>query len=197
MKELTIVLTLLLCCLLTNAQEVPRHPDKEEIKSFKKGQIDFTLYTSLVPLNTKQYGMFDLSGNNLTLDYGLSDHLSMGLFFGRSEESYQQNILFRHWTDVRINEFNRIGGLRILAHHSYFSKWDLYGGGMIGYNFGDKIYESESSELVQAMEDENKNKTVFTGILGFRYRLWNHLALDVEMAHYGKSILNVGVNFRM
>jgi hypothetical protein len=125
--------------------------------------------------------------------------VSMGGYLGYKGYSYKANLSNNYTYSQKWNYY--ILGVRGAWHlttlnNVNLTKWDLYGGLMLSYN-----YINYSSTANDPIYDYSRPSSYNSGLgfstfLGARYFVTNKIALMGELG-YGISFLNLGVSFKL
>lgn len=123
--------------------------------------------------------------------------ISLGGYLGYKGYSYRSNLSNGFFYEQ--NWAYRIVGVRAAWHLTELegvnlTKWDLYGGIMIGFHSVKYTYE-DNDPLFDYSSNTYGNGVGWSSFLGARYFLTDKLALQGELG-YGISYLSLGVAFK-
>ncbi len=189
MKRLTITIIIALAtstCFAQNSQ-------------FKKGQVDINAGIGFIT------PLFIISGYDVktkvppisvTADYGITPELSVGLYAATAKENvygiqYELNTgNFLYGKQSTVSHF-LIGG-RLLYHFELSSKFDTYGGIMLGYN----SVKEKAIPNIHLIGGTDTKVFTYTLLVGGRYRFAEHIGGFLELG-YGVTAINLGLNFKL
>jgi hypothetical protein len=201
MKKLCTIVMLLTLGLSADAQ------------SHVKGQIDLNLGLGLGFSYVSGYSSYtppiSLSG-----DYGITDDISVGLYFAYSGAKYKYSgsdfcnngngggSYFYNYTDTYKWKFS-ILGIRGAYHFGKFvevENLDLYAGLMLGNTFASFKFSTVTSPGCDK-RDPFYGRSTYGGFAwsvyaGARYRFTEHIGAFAELG-YGISYLTIGLNYKI
>jgi hypothetical protein len=193
-----IILALLLLPLLSAAQ------------SFKTGQLALNLGVGFGTTFIGSGTYNRIPPISASLDYGLTDQISLGGYFGFSGASWR-------WTGSDYcNNGNGVGGgfyayediyryryyifgVRGAYHFAEFidnDKVDLYLGLMLGFNAATSKFTTTSPCPRPAYVFNSGGGFIFSAFAGCRYRFTEQFGAFAELG-YGIAVLNIGLNVKL
>lgn len=166
---------------------------------FKKGQVDINAGIGFIT------PLFAISGYDVktktppisvAADYGITEELSVGLYVATAKDNvygtlYDLNTGNSFYGKQSTISHFLIGG-RLLYHFQLNSKFDTYGGGMLGYN----SVKEKSEPNIQLIGETDAKGFTYTLLLGGRYRFAEHIGGYLELG-YGVTVINLGVNIKL
>jgi hypothetical protein len=174
-------------------------------QSFLKGQKDLNIGLGLGNRFVGRGYSRSLPAFNLSLDYGITDEISLGAYFGYSAATYEYQLYrqcgngnFGYYNDVYHWTFY-ILGVRGAYHFAKLipeEKLDLYAGLFLGNAFGRYTFSSNDPCGSKGFYgNDYLGGVVFAGFLGARYRFTDNLGAFCELG-YGLSYLTLGLNLK-
>jgi hypothetical protein len=191
MKNLTLICTLVLASLTTLSAQL----------SFKPGDIELAAGVGVISTYAKDGATTIAPPVNLRMDVRLSPNFSLGAYAAYASFERNGRILPTGAVQDISNESFQ-AGLRATAHGQVGEKFNIYGGGMLGYDMAtveesiDGQPKSKGDEPSFIRPEANNNALIYSAFIGATYYPKSNLGFFGEVG-YGNSLLNVGVSFRL
>lgn len=149
---------------------------------YEKGQIDANVGIGL--LATFGAGKAQIPPISLALDFGITDNISLGGYFGYS--TFKEEIMNYSW-----NYTYMIIGARGAYHFDLVDNMDTYAGLLLAYNLASVKLEGGSG-----LPEPEVGGIAYSGFLGARYHFTEKLGVFGELG-YGISVLNLGLTMKL
>lgn len=191
MKNLPVICTLVLFSLTTLSAQL----------SFKPGDIEVAAGMGLISTYAKDGATTIAPPVNLRMDAHLSSNFSLGAYAAYASFERNGHLLPNGAVQNISNESLQLG-LRATAHGQMGEKFNVYGGGMLGYdmaNIEESIGgapKSKGDEPSFIRPDDNNNSLIYSAFIGAAYYPRSSLGFFGEVG-YGNSLLNVGISYRL
>ena len=183
-------------------------------QSFKSGQVDINLGYGLGNTFIADAYTVSMPGTSLTLDFGISSSLSLGIYGGLAKAKYEVhgrrpcnsgngNGNFEYGYTRTQEATHTMLGIRGAYHFTASGsneKLDAYGGIMLGNNFESDEYTTLTEPLCDKDEGisapyENYDGFIWSVFAGARYRFAPSIGIFAELG-YGITVVNVGLNIK-
>lgn len=189
MKNLTLICTLVLASLTTLSAQL----------NFKPGDIEFAAGVGIISTYAKDGASVIAPPVSLRTDVRLSSNFSLGAYAAYAAFERNGRILPTGAVQDIANESFQLG-LRATAHSEVGEKFNIYGGGMLGYDMT-TIEESVDAQPKSKGDgpsfirpEADNNALIYSAFIGAAYYPKRNLGFFGEVG-YGNSLLSVGVSF--
>lgn len=191
MKNLTVICALVLASMTTLSAQL----------SFKPGDIELAAGIGLISTYAKDGANTIAPPVSIRMNARLSPNFSLGAYAAYASFERNGRILPTGAVQDISNESFQVG-IRAAAHSQLGEKFDVYGGGMLGYDMatvdesinGQPKSKGDEPSFIRP-EDDN-NSLIYSAFIGASFYPKSNLGFFGEVG-YGNSILNVGVSFRL
>ncbi len=156
---------------------------------FEKGQIDVNLGVGLLPTYLGSGFTSTLPPIGLSVDYGVTDNISIGGFASYSAAKYDFSGFGSNseWKYTYV-----IVGARGAYHFEMSNeKFDPYAGALLGYNVASVTTEDDNIDTSSV----SAGGFAYSVFLGARYRFTEKIGVFAELG-YGISVLQLGLNVK-
>jgi hypothetical protein len=170
-------------------------------QQFKKGQTDINVGVGFIT------PFFELESHDIrtkrppliiTLDNGITDKISVGGYIGTAKSDVYGTIYWTNGTTIystyekqsTLRHF--ILGGRLLYHFDVSLNFDVYGGGMLGYN----IVTEKAEPNIELIGNNKINGFTYSILGGGRYRFSKYAGAFAELG-YGITVFNLGLNIKL
>lgn len=150
---------------------------------FEKGQKDLNVGVGL--LSTFGAGKATLPPVSVSLDFGITDNISLGAYLGYSMFKEEFAGLNYTWKYSYL-----IVGARGAYHFDLLDNMDTYAGLLLAYNLASVELEGNSN-----LPEPSAGGIAYSGFLGARYHFNERIGAFGELG-YGISVLNLGLTVK-
>jgi hypothetical protein len=191
MKNLTLICTLVFASLTTLTAQL----------SFKPGDIEIAAGFGVISTYAKDNATTIAPPVSLRLDARLSSNFSLGAYAAYASFERNGRVLPTGAVQDISNESFQVG-LRAAAHGQLGEKFNVYGGGMLGYDMAnieesiDGQPKSKGDEPSFIRPEGDNNSLIYSAFIGAAYYPKNNLGFFGEVG-YGNSLLNLGLTYRL
>jgi len=202
-----IFLILFVCGLFSSEVAIAQQTSNKSKQSlsFKKGQVDLNVGVGFISFPTMSiYTKQSTIPLHAAVDVGISKRFAIGINYSQVKmESHilplnaPRNAAYRSSSKEDWAYFDHTVSnvsLRFTAHFTKHEKFDIYGGGMIGYHLQNINSQDESLKVTDYFDEKSRSLSL-SGILGMRYHINSRFGGFAEIA-YGVALINVGLNHR-
>ena len=176
-------------------------------QSFNKGQTDINIGIGLGNTIITSGATNVLPPLSLSVEYGITDDISVGGYFGITGASYSYSGWEncgkgsdQYYIDTYKWSFYIIGarGAYHFGHFIKVDKLDVYAGLMLGDDIAHFSYSTTStcSDHIGFISSSTYGGFVFSIYAGARYRFTDHFGAFLELG-YGITYLNIGLNIKL
>lgn len=191
MKNLTLICALALTSLTTLSAQL----------SFKPGDIELAAGIGVLSTYAKDKTATIAPPVSLRMNARLSSNFSVGAYAAYASFERNGNVLPTGAVQEVSNTAFQVG-LRAAAHGQLGDKFDVYGGGVLGYDMvtieesidGQPKVKGDEPSFIRPQDDNNA--LIYSAFIGASYYPRSNLGFFGEVG-YGNSLLNVGLTFRL
>lgn len=185
----------LICATSLNAQQNP----------LQHGKFNVSAGVGLVPTFVADGAETNTPPITLRVGYHISKNFNLTAFAGYSSTTSNSPYLVSDGQLANVTNKQFMTGLRGEVRKDFEGKFDIYGGGLMGYNHTNRNeFDAITGEAVVREvgaptpfdPNESEGKFLYAGFVGGTYYIQNGIGIFAE-AGYGVSLFQTGITFRM
>lgn len=176
-----------------------------QAQSTQIGKLSFSAGIGIVPSYIADDAVVNTPPVNARLTYQFTQNFSLSGFVGYSSATTNSPYIISDGQQTLLSNKQTLVGLRGEMRKEISQKFDVYGGGMVGFNHSNlREFDKNTGETISREVDgptpfdpnASNNNFLYSGFVGSTFYFTKDIGVFAEVG-YGVSLLNTGVTIRI